>query len=118
MNSARDIAGVRLSAPDPGRHAEFLTKFTSADKQSLTDGGLRFVLDGSRIEVVSAAEAQTQSLPSPFLTSFSVRVDEIDTLARLLTMEGIPLTVSEEGIILAANSLCAVELRFETKAGM
>ena len=117
-NSAMDIAAVRMTAPDPRQHAEFLTKFTGADKQSPMDGGLRFVLDGSRIEVVPAEEAQTRSSPSPLLTSFSVRVDEIDTLTRLLTMEEIPFTASEQGVVLLPTTLCGVELRFETKDRM
>lgn len=112
-NSATDIAAITLTAPDPTRHAEFLTRFTGAEKQSLSDGGVRFDLDGGRIEIVSATEAR--SLPSPLLTSFSVRVPEIGTLAHLLRVEEIPFTSSEKGIVVASPFLCGVELRFETR---
>jgi catechol 2,3-dioxygenase-like lactoylglutathione lyase family enzyme len=117
-NSATNIAAVTLSAADPNRHAEFLTRFSGAEKQSQPAGGLRFALDGSLIEVVSVTQAQTQSLPPPLLTSFSVQVEEIDTLLRLLRAEGIPFTTSDKGIILAPAALFGVELHFETRTRM
>ena len=113
-NLATNISAVTLSTFNPKQHADFLERFTGADRQSM-NSGLRFVLDGGRIELVSAAEARKQSLRTPLLTSFSVRVGEIDTLNRLLTIERIPFTASGEGITLAPTSLHGVELRFETE---
>ena len=115
-NSAAEIVAVTLSTPDPNRHANFLSKFSGANKDSLPGGGLTFALDGGRIEVLAATEAQKQALPS--LTSFSVRVAEMDTLMHLLNGEGIPFTESGDAIVLASTSLFGVELRFETKTGI
>lgn len=110
-NSAKEIASVTLTAADPARHAEFLTRFSGAEQRARTDGGLRFVLDGGRIEVVSATEEL--SVISGLLTSVSVQVKEIDTLLHLLRAEEIPFTNSNDGIVLAPSWLFGVELRFE-----
>lgn len=111
-NSAAEITAVTLSAPDPNRHANFLTRFSGADKHFLPEGGLRFALDGGRIEVLTAAQTHKQPLPSPSLTSFSVRVTDMDILTRLLNAEGIPFTESNETVVLAPDLLFGVELRF------
>lgn len=47
-NSAAEIAAVTLSAPDPNRHAKFLTRFSGVDKHFLPEGGLRFARMGAR----------------------------------------------------------------------
>ena len=113
-NSATNVAAVTLTASDPKRHEEFLTKFTGAEKQDLADRRLRFALDGGRLEVVSAIETRTPSLASPLLTSFSVRVAETNTVTRLLRAERIPFETSSHGIALAPATCVGVELRFET----
>jgi hypothetical protein len=97
-NSATGIAAVTLTAPHPARHAEFLKRFSGAGHESLSDGSMRFALDGGRIEVVPAAEVQARSLPSPSLASFSVRVDEIETVAKLLREEEILFLLHLKGL--------------------
>lgn len=113
-NLATNISAVTLSAFNPEQHADFLERFTGSDRQSMNNG-LKFVLDGGRIELVPAAESRKESIRTPLLTSFSVRVDKVDTLNRLLTMEQIPFTASGDGITLAPTLLHGVELRFETE---
>ncbi len=113
-NSARDIAAVTLTAPDPKRHAEFLARFSGQEGQSLPGGSLRFALDGDRIEVVPAAGAQTQLVPGPLLTALSVRVETTQTLEHLLSGAGIPFVSSDVGVVISATSLLGIELRFET----
>ena len=110
-NGAEKIAAVTLATPDPGRHEEFLTQFTGAQKQLAPERGLRFALERGRLEVVSAADRQTQ----PLLTSMSVRVRDLGVVARLLGAEGVPFTTFEEQIVLAPKDLLGVELQFEAR---
>ncbi len=115
-NSATNISAVTLTSSDPKQHADFLTKFTGAEGKYLSDRHLEFVLDGGRIEVVSAIETRMQFLASPLLTSFSVRVAETSTVTRVLSAERIPFTTSNGGIVLAPATCFGVELRFESNA--
>lgn len=117
-NLATDISAVTLTASDPSQHAAFLRHFSGVEKQSLSGGGFRFALDGGRIDVVPAMETQVPSHRSPLLTSFIVRVTELNTVMRLLRAEGIPFTTSDEGIVLAQTLLFGAELRFEAKTEM
>jgi catechol 2,3-dioxygenase-like lactoylglutathione lyase family enzyme len=113
-NSASDIAAVTLASSDPKQHAEFLTKFTGAEKQCLPNNRLRFGLGGGRIEVVSTTEARMPFLASPLLTSFAARVPGTDTVMRLLSAGKIPFTTSDSEVVLAPATCLGVELRFET----
>lgn len=110
-NSAMDIAAVTLSAPDPHRHEEFLSSFTGAERESLADGSMRFALDRGRIEVAPASGP----IASPLLTSFAIRVADLDCVDRLLCREAIPFTTSGNAIAVAPHLCFSVEIRFETQ---
>lgn len=114
-NSATDIAAVTLTAPEPNQHADFLSRFSGAEKQLLPGGRMRFALDGGRIEVVPVSKAQTPSQTSALLTSLSIRLDDLNLLAQRLEAESIPFTTSGEDLVLAASLLFGVELRFEAR---
>lgn len=116
VNSAANISAVTLTSPNPLQHAEFLTGFSGAEKRSLPNGDLSFALDGGRIEVLPEMRTQMSSLPSPLFTSFSVQVDEIDIVKRLLSIEEIPFTSFDDEVVIDPALLFGVELRFETKA--
>ena len=116
-NLATDIAAVTLATSNPEGHAEFLTQFSDAERQSCANGNLRFALAGGRIEVDSG-EARPQSTRLPSLASVSVRVTDMARLMGLLRDEEIPFRTSQESVVLAPGLLFGVELRFETTAGI
>ena len=114
-NSAAYIAAVALATPHPQLHADFLGRFSGAEQERLPDSSWRFELDDGRIEVVSAAQVQTQFVPSPSFESVSVGVGAMEVLTQLLSEEGVPFTSSNEGVVISPALLFGVELRFEKK---
>ena len=114
LNLAADISAVTLTAADPKRHEEFLTRFSGASPRSWAGAGIRFDLEGGRIEIHSALEARTQPIPATQWTSFAVRVDAMESVAHRLAVEGIPFRERDGAMIPAPDLLGNVELRFET----
>ena len=104
---------MTLTASDPDRHAEFLTRFSGAETQPRGEIGFRLGLDGGRIEVVSNGDAHARFTALPLFSAFSVRVDRFDALTSLLSAEGIPFTSANEQIVVPSSFLFGVELRFD-----
>lgn len=113
-NSATNIFKVTLIAPQPERHQMFLTGFSGTVSRPLPDGGLRFDLDAGCIEVLSGGMRNRPNLPA-MLAAFSVQVDDLDTVRKLLTVEGVHFRDMDQAVLVAQNSLHGVELSFATE---
>lgn len=104
-NGARDIAAVRLEAPDPAAHLGFLRAFAGVAEAA--DDGSDVPLDGGRVELV------TGLAPARF-TGFAVRVPDLASLARRLRSEGIAFDLGGGQLLVAADTAFGTAIRFET----
>lgn len=112
-NSASNISAVVLTTSAPEQHGAFFTAFTGADNQYGPPGGYTFALSGGRIELVPDAQAR-----EPLLTSFTVQVDDLVRVARMLRAEKIPYTDSQNAFELSSPSAFGAEIRFEVASAI
>lgn len=107
-NRASDVTAVALATSAPERHVTFFTAFTGAEMQFHPSEHYTFALNGGRIELLHDVQAR-----QPFLTSFTVLVDDIRAMASRLAAEKIPFTNFENTIVVPNNSAFGVEIQFE-----
>ena len=108
-NRAGNITAVELATPAPAQHVQFFTAFTGAQPQSHPSGGYSLPIDGGRIDILHHA---AWPLPSPQLTSFTVKVDDIENLASILTAEKIPFTNIGNTLVISDHRASGIEIRF------
>lgn len=104
-NGARDIAAVRLAAPEPAAHLGFLRTFAGVAETSGHDTAVP--LDGGRIELVAG--------PAPArFAGFAVRVPDLLYVAERLRSEGIAFDMEGGRLLVAADAAFGTAIRFET----
>jgi catechol 2,3-dioxygenase-like lactoylglutathione lyase family enzyme len=107
-NRASNITAVALTTAAPERHLAFFTAFTGAEEQYHPSGKYTFTLNGVRIELLHSVQAR-----QPLLTSFTIQVDDVQTIAGMLSAEKIPFTDSENTLVISNSSAFGAEIRFE-----
>jgi catechol 2,3-dioxygenase-like lactoylglutathione lyase family enzyme len=107
-NGTSNIAAVALTTAAPERHVTFFTAFTGAEKQSHSSGHYTFALNGGRVELLHDLQAR-----QPFLTSFTVPVNDIQAMASRLAAEKIPFMDAENTLVISRSSAFGAEIRFE-----
>jgi catechol 2,3-dioxygenase-like lactoylglutathione lyase family enzyme len=107
-NGARNISAVALTTSNPERHLAFFTVFTGGHEGEHEAGNYIFPLNGGRVELIQHTEAT-----GALLTSFTVEVNDVQTVARILKFENIPFADSENAVVIGKSSAFGVEVRFE-----
>ncbi len=110
-NAAVDISGVTLAALQPERHRTFLSRFSGTSPRPLPGGGLLWDLSRSSIEVLPTAAPNPSEWPA-MLTTLSVQVPEPGRARSILAAKGFPCTNMAQGVIVPAEALHGVSLRF------
>lgn len=108
INGATNISAVALTTSEVERHVGFFRAFAGTDDQTQQAGRCTFPLNGGRIDLLEHGQA-TNAL----LTSFTVEVNELQSLARILASERTPFSDSENALVIGPNSAFGVEIRFE-----
>ena len=114
-NGAIGISGVTLTAFTPDTHTPFFEVFSGAAGEQAGVDKLLFRLDGGRIEVVRSEGEGGGSLAAPLLTSFSVRVGDLDRAAYQLQAAAIPFTVEGNRLTVPPHVAFGVEIVFESQ---
>lgn len=107
-NRASNITTVALTTAAPERHLAFFTAFSGAEKQYSPSGKYTFALNGGRIELLQDLQAR-----QPLLTSFTVQVNDIQTMASMLAAGKIPFRDLENTLVIPKSSAFGAEIRFE-----
>ena len=110
-NAAVDISGVTLAALQPERHRTFLSRFSGTSPRPLPGGGLLWDLSRGSIEVLPTAAPNPSEWPA-MLTTLSVQVPEPGRARSILAAKGFPCTNMAQGVIVPAEALHGVSLRF------
>lgn len=118
-NKAVDVASVAFAAPDPDRHAGFLTAFTGTEPERVTGEDLSFPLEGARLHAMRADDAaeiygSVEIEPDrPAFVAYSVRVEDMGRQGRWLDAAEIPYQTIGSRIVVPASAAFGVAIAFE-----
>lgn len=118
-NGAVAIASVALTAPEPDERIAFLRAFTGLEPESPDAHDYTFVLDGSRLDLMTPDDAADlygsveAELDQPCFVAYAVRIGDLAAQAAQLGAAGIPFQSIGTRLIVPASVAFGVAIAFE-----
>ena len=118
-NRADGISGVALSAPEPERHAAFLSAFTGVEPSQPAGHDLSYPLKGGHLDVMTPDDAAElygsveAELDQPSFVAFIVRVGNIGHQAAWLDAGEVPYQRIGSRLVVPASAAFGVAIAFE-----
>ena len=120
-NGAKGIERIVFASDDPCRHAGFFSAYTGKQETPI-DGGLRFKLARSAIDVLTPAACANffgaEALPpldTPRFAVIEFSVDDIRRLVRKLDENGVATEQRDAAIVIPACAAMGVTLAFSAR---
>jgi len=118
-NGATAIASVALAAPEPDKRVAFLQAFTGLDPESPDAHEYTFVLDGSRLDLMTPDDAADlygsveAELEQPCFVAYALRIGDLAAQASQLATAGVPFQSIGTRMIVPASVAFGVAIAFE-----